>query len=198
MVGHPVSAAPIATHQTTTVGREEEIQLLPQIWGQEGSPRSSSWKSIRAPSSIPHIFPQSLLTIGTLCGVGPGQALYHLQGANELTAPSCPGKRSPFQTCSRGRQMGCGCHSVWGFPGLRSSARAEWAKPSALLGHQAMWPLGQVGPHHVRLGGESVGLQALQCHPFDREASVAVLSNTVVFLVQDITSQAKVSHLNCE
>ena len=63
---------------------------------------------------------------------------------------------------------------------------------------EAMWPLGQVGPHHVRLGGESVGLQALQCHPFDREASVAVLSNTVVFLVQDITSQAKVSHLNCE
>lgn len=37
--------------------------------------------------------------------------------------------------------------------------------------------------YHVRLGGESVGLKALQGHPFDREASMAVLSDTIVFLV---------------
>lgn len=63
---------------------------------------------------------------------------------------------------------------------------------------EAGWTLGQVGPHHVGLGGESVGLQALQCHPLDRQASVAVLLDTVVLLVQDVTGQTKVSHLDRE
>lgn len=63
---------------------------------------------------------------------------------------------------------------------------------------ESLWTLGQVGPHHVRLGGESVGLQALQRHPFDREASVAMLPNTVVLLVQHVAGQAKISHLDSE
>ena len=63
---------------------------------------------------------------------------------------------------------------------------------------EAGWTLGQVGLHHVRLGGESVGLQTLQRHPLDRQASVAVLLDTVVLLVQDITGQTKVSHLDRE
>lgn len=33
---------------------------------------------------------------------------------------------------------------------------------------EATRTLGQVEPHHIRLGGEFVGLQALQRHPFDR------------------------------
>lgn len=53
-------------------------------------------------------------------------------------------------------------------------------------------------PYHIRLGGEPVGLEALQGHPLDRQASVALLPNTVVFLVQDVTCQAEVSHLDCE
>lgn len=63
---------------------------------------------------------------------------------------------------------------------------------------EATWTLGQVGPHHIRLAGEPVGLQALQCHPFDRQTSMVVLLNTIVFLVQDIAGQAKVSHLDRE
>ena len=63
---------------------------------------------------------------------------------------------------------------------------------------EAGWTLGQVGPHHVGLGGESVGLQALQRHPLDRQASMAVLLDTVVLLVQDVTGQTKVSHLDRE
>lgn len=38
-------------------------------------------------------------------------------------------------------------------------------------------------PYHIRLGGESVGLKALQGHPLDRQASMAVLSDAIVFLV---------------
>ena len=63
---------------------------------------------------------------------------------------------------------------------------------------EAMWTLEQVGSHHIRLAGEPVGLQTLQRHPFDRQASMTVLLDTVVFLVQDASGQAKVSHLDCE
>lgn len=103
MEGRPVSAAPIAAHQMTTVGRGEETQLLPQIWGEVGPHRSSTSQSPPAgnqseptPQYITSLFPQSLLTTEPCPELGLGRpCLYCLQEANELTAPCCPGKRSP-------------------------------------------------------------------------------------------------------
>lgn len=51
--------------------------------------------------------------------------------------------------------------------------------------------------HHVRLGGEFLCLQTLDCHPLDRQLSLPVVLNTVILLIENVSGHAKVCHLHC-
>lgn len=160
------------------------IQMITPSLGAGGSPRSSTSQSPsleigdtptflpRAQSSMAHEF-LPLLTTSEL------KALGYSYGTNKFTNFVCPGRHQIlFHVCPRQMRYG-GC-LTWGVSMLGSCRKAR-QNPVRYNGGQAV--LEQRAPYHIGLGGEPVGLQALQCHPFDWQASMAMLANTVVFLV---------------
>lgn len=50
--------------------------------------------------------------------------------------------------------------------------------------------------YHVWLGGKFLCLQTLDGHPLDRQFSLPVVLNTVIFLIENISGHAKVRHLH--
>ena len=188
----------------TTVGRRKETQLLPQIWGQVGPPGPLSPRVLQLEINQSPLLSVSYASfLSLLSSPDPAQswACRPCIVCKEPMSSEPPLARARGLYLRPAQEVGkwaAGAAQLRDSLGLDHHLDLKGQGQVLSQDTEAMWTLGQVGPHHIRLGGESVGLQALQCHPFDREASMAMLSNTVVLLVQDTTGQAKVSHLDCE
>lgn len=191
---HLESAAPIAAPQTTTVrwGRGNSAlspASLPQGIFQlyMGDPTFCSELTLLSPTPD---FPQPQPGLGRpriaweelLCP----QPQHAAHSISHLSAQGVDAQATrAMGTAQPGDHLGSG-HA-------RLTGQGQVPQGTTVPGRR-----GQVRPHHIGLGGESVGLQALQRHPLDREASVPAPTDAVIFFIQDVAGQPEVGHLDCE